>query len=606
MNSIGSHSSSEDSSCSSKKSKVECSYGERCYRKKPEHFQEFTHSHLNELLKGMGDKKIEVPSNYKPKISKQTLVEQLEMVRNFCSIAKVPDTTFKKSPSKDSSRKITTNSPVKETPVSTRPDQVSRKHSPSPSLSQEKSPPKPNKTTNGDGKEEPKNERWDQQMVLYKKDAFKRIKVSMKEKMEAAAPYNVFLTTIKDSPETHKEPLSISFPELLDPYFGELDSSLQINFMIEFGFLLAQYSITGYKSRPLTLLYGQCDCDLGDKFKHFLTHAKVIPPSNFGSHHTKMMVFRYTNKSVRIVVSTSNLVESDWENRTQGLWISPECPALPPDSDTGAGESVTNFKRDFLAYLTAYRLPCLQPWLETLRQVDMSAIKVFFVASVPGSHTTYRNDWGQLKLAKLLKENIVPNDGDVIAQCSSIGSLGPKPTAWLQGEVLTTLTQTKNRGLSSPSHLKLIYPSFNCISNSYDGLLGGGCLPYSKNTHKKQEWLIAFLCDWFSEKRHRTRAPPHIKTYCRVSKDLRRMYYFVLTSANMSKAAWGQQAKSGSLNILSYEAGILLVPQLLVSKDYFPLAEEEEGAKVFSLPYDLPVIPYNYSDVPWFIDNLSL
>lgn len=48
----------------------------------------------------------------------------------------------------------------------------------------------------------------------------------------------------------------------------------------------AHKTIINYRSKPLTLLYGQCDCDLGDKFKHFLTHVKVLPPSTFGSHHT--------------------------------------------------------------------------------------------------------------------------------------------------------------------------------------------------------------------------------------------------------------------------------------------------------------------------------
>ena len=36
-----------------------------------------------------------------------------------------------------------------------------------------------------------------------------------------------------------------------------------------------------------------------------------------------MMVFVYEDLSVRVVVSTANLVSSDWENRTQGLWVSP-------------------------------------------------------------------------------------------------------------------------------------------------------------------------------------------------------------------------------------------------------------------------------------------
>ena len=37
--------------------------------------------------------------------------------------------------------------------------------------------------------------------------------------------------------------------------------------------------------------------------------------------------------------------------------------------------------------------------------------------------------------------------------------------------------------------VELVYPSHDDVINSYDGPLGGGCLPYSKQTHSKQPWL---------------------------------------------------------------------------------------------------------------------
>ena len=52
------------------------------------------------------------------------------------------------------------------------------------------------------------------------------------------------------------------------------------------------------------------------------------------------MLLIYEDNSIRIVVSTANLVPSDWENRTQGLWVSPKCPP-------GDGDSVTGFKVNF-------------------------------------------------------------------------------------------------------------------------------------------------------------------------------------------------------------------------------------------------------------------
>jgi tyrosyl-DNA phosphodiesterase-1 len=57
-------------------------------------------------------------------------------------------------------------------------------------------------------------------------------KGQMAEKLKNAAPYNVFLTTVSDSQATHTDPLSVTFLELLDPSLGELESSVQFNFMV--------------------------------------------------------------------------------------------------------------------------------------------------------------------------------------------------------------------------------------------------------------------------------------------------------------------------------------------------------------------------------------
>jgi len=66
-------------------------------------------------------------------------------------------------------------------------------------------------------------------------------------RLAEAGPYNFFLTAIRDSPPTHTEALSIRFHELLDPSMGDLDSSLQINFMVELDWLLEMYKVYGHE-----------------------------------------------------------------------------------------------------------------------------------------------------------------------------------------------------------------------------------------------------------------------------------------------------------------------------------------------------------------------
>ncbi|XP_014248048.1 probable tyrosyl-DNA phosphodiesterase [Cimex lectularius] len=548
-----------------------CMYGEQCYRKNPHHFMYYRHPHLEKIIMEYGDK---MPEMTNLKISKQTLKEQLEFVKKFhCSTDK------KSEESVENERPSTSTNSMASDAVS-KPSKVSLEH-----------------------EKNMESERKFRIVVLN------RAKYKVIDKMKLATPYNLFLTTISDSPVTHSEMNSLCFPELLDPAMGDLESSLQINFMVQFGWLLAQYQIMGHRGKPLTLMYGDIDMEIDGKFSNFLESAKIIPPSPFGTHHTKMMVFHYTDKSIRVVVSTANLVETDWDNRTQGLWVSPRCPPLEPGSDTMSGDSVTNFKRDLLRYLSNYKIPQIVPWTNRIAQCDMSCISVFFIASVPGNHVANKDLWGQTCLRRVLNEaHTIPekNSYPVIVQSSSIGSLGPNPDSWLLGDMLTTLTSGKKDGLYQRPSLKFVYPSYNNIINSYEGILGGGCLPYSKKTQDKQPWVTSFMCQWISEKRHRTRAPPHIKTYCRVSPDNSKLSYFLLTSANLSKAAWGNISKTGSINILSYEAGVLFVPQLFFGTDYFPLKDEinELALPLFPLPYDLPLTPYELQDVPWVIDHI--
>jgi hypothetical protein len=66
-------------------------------------------------------------------------------------------------------------------------------------------------------------------------------------RLAEAGPYNFFLTAIRDSPPTHTEALSVKFHELLDPSMGDLDSSLQINFMVELDWLLEMYKVYGHE-----------------------------------------------------------------------------------------------------------------------------------------------------------------------------------------------------------------------------------------------------------------------------------------------------------------------------------------------------------------------
>ena len=157
-----------------------------------------------------------------------------------------------------------------------------------------------------------------------------------------------------------------------------------------------------------------------------------------------------------------------------------------------------------------------------------------------------------------------------------------------------------------PNHkdIKVIYPSKKNVLDSLDGIFGGGCLPYRRQVHQKQVWLRDYLHQWRSEKWARTKAMPHIKTYAQVQDD--KAAFVLLTSANLSRAAWGKLNKTkDKLNIMSYEAGVLLLPKFLkdhkAKEEFFDLRKENK----LVLPYDCPLHKYNDSDRPFFMDDLE-
>lgn len=430
----------------------------------------------------------------------------------------------------------------------------------------------------------------------------------MAEKLRLAAPYNMFLTAVTASPPTHFDPGFITFLDLLDPSLGELESSVQSNFTVDISWLFAQYTVAGLNDLPLIILYGAQDPQMEqvNQMLPNVTSFMIKVPGSFGCHHAKVMLLFYKDKSMRVVVSTANLYQDDWDNRVQGIWVSERLPALPKGS-TGEnhGESVTNFRKDLVRFLTNYRNPSLQPYIDRIKMSDFSSIKVFLITSIPGAHQG--DDHGHLRLGTLLKENSAQIDdkNPIIMQSSSLGNFGPSAASYLTGEIVKSMSAYSPRVGGNQASIKLIYPSLSNVKRSHDGIMGGGCLPYMRDAHNRQPWLNQHLYQWKCESRNCNRAMPHIKSYCRYTHE-DGVFWFVLTSANMSKSAWGVMKKK-TLNINSYEVGVAFFPRVILDgKDVFPMnkAQQKDNTPIFKMPYDLPPVPYERGDAPFCIQDM--
>jgi tyrosyl-DNA phosphodiesterase 1 len=129
--------------------------------------------------------------------------------------------------------------------------------------------------------------------------------------------------------------------------------------------------------------------------------------------------------------------------------------------------------------------------------------------------------------------------------------------------------------------------------------------------------MHSLLRQWHAVNAGRDRAAPHIKTYGRLTPD-NTFDWFVMTSANLSKPAWGAQEgkpPNTGLRIRSYEAGVLLDPGLYGEstvfvptwKSDFPSEAQVRWAKErgfrtvvgIRMAWDIPFEKYGEDDVPW-------
>ncbi|XP_005105439.2 tyrosyl-DNA phosphodiesterase 1 isoform X2 [Aplysia californica] len=432
---------------------------------------------------------------------------------------------------------------------------------------------------------------------------------------EEFQPFSLFLTKVKGIPDKFNNTGALSLKDILSTSMGQLKESCHFNFMFDMPWLMSQYP-EHLRKLPVLLVHGEQGRD------EINMKAEATQFSNislcrarleivYGTHHTKMMLLLYKS-GMRVVIHTANLIPNDWHQKTQGIWVS---PLFPPLTQGEKGDSPTGFKTDLLQYLAAYKAPRLAHWERHIQAHDMSSANVHIVGSVPGRHTlNSKSCWGHLKLRKILSER-GPEQGlvknwPVSGQFSSIGSLGATKDAWMLGEFGDSLSTCKKAFATPLPHSKchLIFPSVNNIRLSLEGYNGGGCVPYSIKTASKQVWMVPFFCQWSSEGRGRSRAVPHIKSYSRFSPDGTEAAWFMVTSANLSKAAWGAYEKQKSqLMIRSYEMGVLFLPQYFGFKNSFPVSSDagEVAASdkpVFPLPYELPPVSYVKGDRPWFID----
>lgn len=420
-------------------------------------------------------------------------------------------------------------------------------------------------------------------------------------------------------------------------------------------------------------------------------------PDPFGTHHSKMLILIRHDDQAQIMIHTANMISRDWGNMTQAVWRSPLLPLLGSPGNPTQNESHPlgtgkRFKVDVLRYISAYgrRLSELKAQLQNY---DFSTIRAAFIGSTPSrekprdAKPNIWTAWGWPGVQEIL--STVPISSappghdatpDIVIQISSIATLGPT-TTWLdnfkrilsKGKVASSTTNkpTFPSARNVKPTMEVIFPTAHEIRTSLDGYASGASIHtklQSSAQQKQLEYLRPYLCHWKHldpqptalantgastatatnttatiRRADRGPAAPHIKTYIRFhDQQQRRIDWAMVTSANLSKQAWGDvENKNGEVWIQSWECGVVVWPELFLScsssddtvgdkrkqeqqdetVEMVPVFGkdmpcEEDGGKEgvedtkkmerkkkilvgLRMPYDLPLEPYAEDEVPW-------
>jgi tyrosyl-DNA phosphodiesterase-1 len=344
----------------------------------------------------------------------------------------------------------------------------------------------------------------------------------------------------------------------------------------------------------------------GDYARANLRNFQVFVPEvgAFATHHSKFLVAAYASH-VRVCVHTANYLGFDWADMSEGVWMQDF-----PLKAAGAGKSA--FEDDLVDYMKATRWPGgaladgSRCGADSLRAYDYSGARVALVASVPGSHGDER--YGQRRVRALLQRETFDAravGAPMVWQYTSNGAVRDDMIMQLRRAFSAGRTAAgAPLGLGS---VKVVWPTEQEVRRSYEGWSAGTSIPGERKNIRLPE-MRELHHRWAAEggrdscPEGRSRAMPHIKTFLRFRDST--IFWMILGSHNMSKAAWGFETKAGSLTIGSYELGVMFLPSLLPpGTEMRCTAGAPAGLKGSTLglrvPYALPPLPYGPADEPW-------
>jgi tyrosyl-DNA phosphodiesterase-1 len=319
-------------------------------------------------------------------------------------------------------------------------------------------------------------------------------------------------------------------------------------------------------------------------------------------------------------------------------------------------------------------------WLSLLRLYDYSSAYVVLIPSVPGQHgSDVYGDFGYLKLRRAIAENVCPRRPDggmgtaaavpIVCQFSSIGSLNKlwldrflsaiDSSSTLRYDPIKDHDRAKKgegdaaKTMPPPplsSRMKIVWPTVEEIRTSVEGYDAGHAIP-GRVANLDKDFLRPLYHRWSSNNNNgggggedpfkTARHAPHIKSYVQPSSASgdNDIEWFVLSSHNLSIAAWGQLQKPPAqsrkddkvLFMCNWELGVFMSPATLAKANHPAVAdktvrlvaypgpsssvinvddsdddennEDSTTVIILPIPYDVNPTPYDAGDVFWAVDR---
>ncbi|KAH9969957.1 tyrosyl-DNA phosphodiesterase-domain-containing protein [Russula compacta] len=354
-----------------------------------------------------------------------------------------------------------------------------------------------------------------------------------------------------------------------------------------------------------------------------------------GVMHMKFFLLFYRTGRLRVVVSTANLMDHDWRDIENTVWVQdiPRRPSSIPH-EPKADDFASTFERVLYAINVAPAITSLVSTnhpnipLSSVRagvlstRWDFSRVRVNLIPSIAGKHEGWPAviNSGHTALMHAVSR-LNPQQRMVSLECLG-SSIGVYSAGWLSEFILSgkggspeaLLDAPKSRRaatpMPSPDTLKILFPTRDWVRDSVLGEAGGGTM-----FCRKRSWEAAkFPRNLFHESRsQRGRVLMHSKMIIamflgtgsspdkdsgsdadsdvvEVKKDQDDLVgYAYVGSHNFTPSAWGTLSGSGFtpiLNVTNYELGIV-----------FPLKDQADVDRVVC--YERPPSRYGSRDRPW-------